>query len=94
MEMWCGHTATFDFSGTAVAIRKAMTLHQEDSRMSVRGTQSRDLTTERWNASYCRDTNWRCKNLTTVVFAVWVFLPSPLGSPLVVDHRSHLDCEK
>ena len=32
---------------TAVAMRKAMTLHQQDSRKSVRETKSRDLTAER-----------------------------------------------
>ena len=38
-------TQQLSFSSTAVATRKAMTLHQQDSRMSVRETQSRDLTT-------------------------------------------------
>ena len=32
-------------------MRSAMTLHQQDSRMSVRETQRRDLTTEGENAN-------------------------------------------
>ena len=39
-------TQRLSFPSTAVAIRKAMALYQQDSRMSVRETQSRDLTRE------------------------------------------------
>ena len=39
-------TQRLSFLGTAVAIRKAITLHQQDSRRSVRETRSRHLTTD------------------------------------------------
>ena len=42
--VWTHHN--FSSPKTAVAIRKAMTLHQQDSRTSLRETQSKDLTTE------------------------------------------------
>ena len=69
------------FPTAAVAIRKAMTLNQQDSRMSVRETQTKDLTTEGSNAnakvltykSSCCDKKYRCKKVTTVVCEVWVF---------------------
>ena len=43
----CGMDRGNDFlPSAAVAIRKAIALHQQNPRMSVRETQSRDLTTE------------------------------------------------
>ena len=44
-------TQRHSIPNTAVAIRKTTTLHQQYSRMSVRETQSRDLTTARKNAN-------------------------------------------
>ena len=40
----CMDTQRFSFASTAVAIRKAMALYQQNPKMSVRETQSRDLT--------------------------------------------------
>ena len=71
-------TQRLSIPNTAVAIRKATTLHQQFSRMSVRETQSRDLTTERKNCkNHNRDLqmflpreNKKCKNMTNAVCAV------------------------
>ena len=80
--MWHGHTN--DFPSTAVTIRKAMTLHQQDARMPVREAQKQrpDPQGQNANATVSTYKFWCCAKIievqeddNCVVCAVWVFSP-------------------
>ena len=93
-------TQRFSIPNTTVAILKATTLHQQCSRMSVRETQSWDLTAERkmrmpqsWLTSVFAE---RTRNARKWQMRFVRCGPShsPLGCPLIVDHRNHSNWKK